>query len=171
MAFGGAFYAFCRAEDLGVRLVPEDFRGPYRPGHAGQAGPSRPAVAHPPPARGRPGLPLRHDHRRAGPGPRRPQPQRLRLRRGRGRPLSPTGTGVSARAALHYAKGEIGLGEPFVVESILGTAFTGPGGADGGLRSVRGRRARGHGRAPASRASREFWIDPADPLRDGFILR
>ena len=26
VAFGGAFYAFCRADDLGVRLVPEEFR-------------------------------------------------------------------------------------------------------------------------------------------------
>jgi proline racemase len=36
---------------------------------------------------------------------------------------SPTGTGVSARSALHFARGEIGIGEPFVVESILGSLF------------------------------------------------
>lgn len=38
---------------------------------------------------------------------------------------SPTGTRVSARAALHDARGELKIGEPFVVESILGTCFTG----------------------------------------------
>ena len=27
VAFGGAFYAYCKAEDLGVRVVPEEFRG------------------------------------------------------------------------------------------------------------------------------------------------
>jgi len=37
---------------------------------------------------------------------------------------SPTGTGVSGRAAIHFARGEIGLGEEIHVESIIGTAFT-----------------------------------------------
>src|SRR5207244_6591518 len=26
VGFGGAFYAYCKAEDLGVRIVPEEFR-------------------------------------------------------------------------------------------------------------------------------------------------
>ena len=34
---------------------------------------------------------------------------------------SPTGSGVSARAALHHAKGELKKGEKITVESILGT--------------------------------------------------
>jgi len=37
---------------------------------------------------------------------------------------SPTGTGVSARLALHYAKGEITDGQHIIIESILGAAST-----------------------------------------------
>jgi trans-L-3-hydroxyproline dehydratase len=37
---------------------------------------------------------------------------------------SPTGTGVSARLALHHAKGEITDGQEIIVESILGSAST-----------------------------------------------
>ena len=38
---------------------------------------------------------------------------------------SPTGTGVSARLALHFAKGEIALGEEIVIESLIGSSFAG----------------------------------------------
>jgi len=83
---------------------------------------------------------------------------------------SATGSGVSARAALHYAKGEIGLGEPITIESILGSTMTvraveqttfGP--YDAIIPEVSGT-AHFTGR-------NEFWFDPKDPLRNGFILR
>src|SRR5205807_1663204 len=35
---------------------------------------------------------------------------------------SPTGTGVSARLAIHHAKGEIAEGQHITIESILGAA-------------------------------------------------
>jgi trans-L-3-hydroxyproline dehydratase len=83
---------------------------------------------------------------------------------------SPTGTGVSARAALLHARGEIALDEPFVVESLIGTCMTG--------RAVEETRAGAHRAvvpevtASASLTGRcEWWIDPQDPLRRGFILR
>jgi proline racemase len=38
---------------------------------------------------------------------------------------SPTGTGVSARVAALHAQGALALGEEIVVESIIGTRFTG----------------------------------------------
>lgn len=38
---------------------------------------------------------------------------------------SPCGTGTSARMACLHARGELGLGEDFVHESMLGTSFTG----------------------------------------------
>jgi proline racemase len=37
---------------------------------------------------------------------------------------SPCGTGTCAEVALRYARGQLGLGEPFVTESIIGTRFT-----------------------------------------------
>jgi proline racemase len=38
---------------------------------------------------------------------------------------SPCGTGTSARLAQLHARGELGVGEDFVNESVLGTRFTG----------------------------------------------
>jgi len=38
---------------------------------------------------------------------------------------SPCGTGTCAEVALRYARGQLGLDEPFVTESIIGTRFTG----------------------------------------------
>ncbi|HUM69556.1 MAG TPA: proline racemase family protein, partial [Chloroflexota bacterium] len=82
----------------------------------------------------------------------------------------PTGTGVSARAALHYARGEIGLRQPFVVESILGTTFTGEvvevvrfGDYTAVIPQITG--------AAHICGQNELLIDPADPLRHGFVLR
>ncbi|MEJ2256152.1 MAG: proline racemase family protein, partial [Woeseiaceae bacterium] len=81
-----------------------------------------------------------------------------------------TGTGVSARAALHFARGEIALGEGFTVESILGTTFTGRveeaahfGGYDAVIPRVTG--------TSHITGRNEILIDPQDPLRHGFILR
>jgi proline racemase len=83
---------------------------------------------------------------------------------------SPTGSGVSARAALHYAKGELQLNEKITIESILGSTMTvraadlmrfGPYDAVipevGGTASITGRN--------------EFYFDPEDPLGHGFIFR
>jgi proline racemase len=168
VAFGGAFYAFCRDEDLGVRLIPEDFRHLINVGMKVKR-----AVAE--------SLPIRH-----------PVAPDLGFLYGTiivGSPQdpahhsrnvcifadgevdrSPTGTGVSARAALHFARGELKKGDIFVVESILGTCFSGriaevtqfgPYAAlipeVTGSASIIGRN--------------EILIDPEDPLRHGFILR
>ena len=38
---------------------------------------------------------------------------------------SPTGTGVSGRLAIHYTRGEIKINESIIVESIIGTKFSG----------------------------------------------
>lgn len=83
---------------------------------------------------------------------------------------SPTGTGVSARMALHYAKGEIKLNESMIIESILGTRFiaspikeTKFGPYNAVIPEVSGE--------AFITGKNEFWIDPADPLKNGFILR
>jgi proline racemase len=83
---------------------------------------------------------------------------------------SPTGTGVSARAALHHAKGELQLNEKITIESIVGSLMTvqaveltkfGP--YDAIIPEVSGT-AWITGRS-------EFYFDPEDPFREGFILR
>lgn len=83
---------------------------------------------------------------------------------------SPTGTGVSGRAAIYHARGELAAGQPFVVESILGTCFKG---------EIVEETTMGPHRAVVPRISgsahicgyNTLLIDPDDPLKDGFILR
>jgi trans-L-3-hydroxyproline dehydratase len=83
---------------------------------------------------------------------------------------SSTGSGVSARAALHYAKGDLPLNESITIESITGSTMTvkatatcayGPYNAVipqvGGSASITGQH--------------EFYFDPEDPFRRGFIFR
>ena len=168
VAFGGAFYAFCRAEDLGVGLKPEDFRRLIDVGMR-----LKKAVME--------SLPIRHPFAAdlgflygtiiVGP-PENPNhhSRNVCVFADGEVDRSPTGTGVSARAALHFARGEIGQDEPFIVESLVGTCFTG-----------RVKETLGFGPYPAviPQVSGSAWITgrnewiihPDDPLRQGFILR
>jgi proline racemase len=83
---------------------------------------------------------------------------------------SPTGTGVSARAALLHDGGDLLAGREIMIESILGTCF--------GVRVVGETRVGGYpavvpevsGEAFATGSS-EFVAEADDPLRDGFIFR
>ncbi|MFT5707351.1 MAG: proline racemase, partial [Oceanospirillaceae bacterium] len=83
---------------------------------------------------------------------------------------SPTGSGVSGRAAIHYARGELALGESITISSILDSRFQvqvqqeieyGPHAAI--IPRVTG--------SAHIAAKCEFIIDPKDPLKDGFIFR
>lgn len=83
---------------------------------------------------------------------------------------SPTGTGVSGRVAMEYAKGNLKLNESMNIESILGTKFNGKcvdvvkfGEYDAVVPEVEG--------TSYITGKHEFLIDPNDPLRDGFIFR
>ena len=168
LAFGGAFYAFVRAQDAGVRCIPEDFRQIIEKGLAIKKAvmADRP-IPHP----FEKDLSFLYGTIFIGP----PQGDGAHSRNvcvfADGEvDRCPTGTGVSARLAIHHARGEIDPGETIVVESIIGSRFTGrivettkfgPYAAVipeiGGTAHITGRH--------------EFLIDPDDPLRDGFILR
>ena len=83
---------------------------------------------------------------------------------------SATGSGVSARAALHFAKGELGLNEKVVIESILGSTMsvrvvntTNFGPHDAVIPEVSG--------IASIIARNEFYFDSQDPFRAGFIFR
>ncbi|MFC2104817.1 proline racemase family protein [Bacteroidota bacterium] len=83
---------------------------------------------------------------------------------------SPTGSGVSARAALHYAKKELQLNEKITIESILGTTMdvevveiTEYGPHKAVIPEVTG--------TAFITGQNEFYFDPADPLKNGFIFR
>jgi proline racemase len=168
IAYGGAFYAFVQARDFGFQLVPEEFSALVDTGRR-----IKTTIKE--------NVDIRHPFKEdlgflygtifIGP----PQDAAHHSRNvcvfADGEvDRSPTGTGVSARAALHFARGEISKDEPFVVESLLGTCFTGRvagttefGGFDAVFPEVTG---------SASLVGRcEWWIDPDDPLRHGFFLR
>jgi trans-L-3-hydroxyproline dehydratase len=168
IAFGGAFYALVRAEDAGVRCLPDDFRQLIEKGIAiKQAVMAARPISHP----FEEDLSFLYGTIFIGP----PQGVGAHSRNvcvfADGEvDRCPTGTGVSARLALHRARGEIDPGETIVVESIIGSRFTGriveettfgPHPAVipeiGGTAHITGRH--------------EFLIDPDDPLREGFILR
>ena len=83
---------------------------------------------------------------------------------------SATGSGVSARAGLHFSKNEMELGEKYTIESILGTTMdvrivktTKYGPYDAIIPEVSG--------TAYITGQNEFYFDPNDPLKNGFIFR
>ena len=83
---------------------------------------------------------------------------------------SPTGTGVSGRMALHYARGQVNVGETMVIESIIGSRFTGSvaevtqiGGLPAVIPRVEG--------SAHIVGKNQLLLDPDDPLLNGFFLR
>ena len=83
---------------------------------------------------------------------------------------SPTGTGVSARLALLHARGEVGIGELVTIESIVGSSFTGKVVATTAVAGHPGIIPQVEGTAHITGRS-ELWLDPADDLGRGFLLR
>jgi len=168
IAYGGAFYALVQSKDLNVGLGPENFRELIDKGMA-----VKNAVTT--------SIEIEHPFERElgflygtiiiGPPREVSNHSRNVCVFANGElDRSPTGTGVSARAAVHYARGDIPLGKKITIESILGTCFTtcaisettlGPHRAIipevAGSASIIGRV--------------EMWIDPDDPLKYGFMLR
>ncbi|MDZ7362197.1 MAG: proline racemase family protein [candidate division KSB1 bacterium] len=168
VAFGGAFYAFCRAEEIGIDLTPANFRQLIDVGMRIKL-----AVMT--------SLPIQHPFEKdlgflygtiiVGP-PHDPKhhSRNVCIFADGEIDRSPTGTGVSARVALHYARGEIKINEPIMIESILGTCFTAEvvettkfGPYDAVIPKVTG--------TAFIIGRNELLIDPDDPLRQGFILR
>lgn len=83
---------------------------------------------------------------------------------------SPTGSGVSGQVAILHARGELGIAEEITIESILGSQFQ---------VSVQQTLQYGPYTAVIPRVQgtahitgkNTFYIDPTDPLQQGFILR
>ena len=168
LAFGGAFYAYVQAADVGLTCTPEDFRAIIARGTAIKRAviASRP-IEHP----FEEDLSLLYGTIFIEP----PRTQGAHSRNvcvfAEGEvDRCPTGTGVSGRLAIHHARGEVSLDEPIVVESIIGTRFTGRvvetttfGPYPAVVPEIEG--------TAHITGRHEFLIDPDDPLRDGFILR
>ena len=135
VAWGGMFYVIADAEELDVRLVPDEGREIARLGEMIRAAaveqlpvvhPENPAIS---------GISI---SQLSGP-PTHPEAHRRNavvVSTGTGdwdKPhtwggaldRSPCGTGTCAKMAALHAKGQLGLGEDFCHESVLGTLFTG----------------------------------------------
>ena len=83
---------------------------------------------------------------------------------------SPTGTGVSARSALEFAKGRLAIGQRIKIESILGSVFTVELKAQCLLADINAVVPRVSGEAFVT-GKHTFLIDPNDSLKQGFIFR
>jgi trans-L-3-hydroxyproline dehydratase len=83
---------------------------------------------------------------------------------------SPTGTGVSGRAAIHHAAGDCGPGDELIIESILGTSFSVKCVAETRVGDVPAVITRVTGSAYMTGEHR-FSMDRADPLKQGFFIR
>lgn len=168
IAFGGAFYAYVQAGEVGLRLVAEEFQTIVDWGKRIKRSIMAESIPQHP---YEPDLSLLYGVIFVGPAHDAAHHSREVCVFADGEvDRSPTGTGVSGRAALHYAKGEISRGDSFVVESILGTTFTGKVVEEtqfgtypavvpevSGTAHIMGRN--------------ELLIDPDDALRYGFLLR
>jgi proline racemase len=168
IGFGGAFYAYCKAEDLGVRVVPDEFRKLIEAGMAVKHSVMESLeISHP----FEEDLGFLYGTMIDGPPLEGGADSRNVCIFAEGEvDRSPTGTGVSGRVALEYAKGRLGVGEPFVIESLIGTRFTGRavrettfGGYPAVVPEVEG--------SASITGRHEFLIAPNDPLKEGFILR
>jgi proline racemase len=169
IAFGGAFYAFIPAAQLGLSITPEQANQLAAAGDViTQAVNTALPIKHPLEEElgflygsiftGPPENPTHHS-------------RNVCIFANTQVDRSPTGTGVSARLALHYAKGEIVANQQIIIESILGAASTFGGRVvellqagpyDAIVPEVSG--------TAFITGQHEFIIDPRDELGRGFFL-
>ncbi len=168
LAFGGGFYAYVRANDLGLSL---DLAGAPALIETGRAiklavvdsGP----IAHPTETE----LGFLYGVIFIGPAQESTHHSRNVCVFADGEvDRSPTGTGVSGRLAIHHARDEIAVGEAITIESILGSTFTcwvaettEFGGRPAVIPEVNG--------TAFITGRTELWLDPTDQLGSGFLVR
>lgn len=170
LAFGGAFYAYVQAEEVGLKaaLSPDQYRALIEKGMAiKQAIMAKGPISHP----YEPDLSFLYGVIFIGPALGKDADSRNVCVFAEGEvDRSPTGTGVSGRMAIHYARGEISLHQPMVIESLIGSRFTGRVVATTEFGPYAAVIPEVEGTAHIT-GRHEFVIDPADPLQKGFILR
>jgi proline racemase len=168
IAFGGAFYAFCMAEELDVPLKPENCARLIHLGRSiKKAVQDSVYITHPLEKE----LGFLYGTIITGPPEKSCNHSRnVCVFADEEVDRSPTGTGVSARAALHYSRGEIKKRETLVIESLIGTEFkvsveevTRFGPYKAVIPKVTG--------SASITGTSRFCFDPDDPLKKGFLLR
>lgn len=167
IGFGGAFYGFVKAEGCGVDLIPEQAQWLAHMGMTiKQSIIDQCSIQHP----FDPELGFLYGTIFVGP-PQKPQSdcRQVCIFADGALDRSPTGTGVSAQLALLASRNLLQDHEPYVVESILGTTFTGRirkrmmyDGRPAIIPEIEGR--------AYITGRHEFVLDPDDPLCHGFLL-
>ena len=168
IAFGGAFYAYVDAEDVDLEIVPANYGRIIDVGmRIKRAVMDGYEIVHP---AGDPGLNFLYGTIMIQKGTDRVHSRNVCVFADGEVDRSPTGTGVSGRAAIHHARGELKPGERITIESLIGTSFevsvaelTQVGDRPAIVPEVRG--------AAHITGKHEFLIDPTDPLRNGVFLR
>ena len=168
VAFGGAFYALVDAASLGLRVVPEETPRLTRLGMEVKRAVERAVeVVHPEEAElfGIYGTIIS-----APPQSGSADGRNITIYAEGAVDRSPCGTGTSAKLASLYAQGRIGLDQPFVHESVIGTTFTGRvlGETQVGSFPAVETEIRGQGFLTGFH---QFVVDPRDPTCEGFLVR
>ncbi len=168
LSFGGAFYAYVNAEECRVKMVPDNYRKMIETGMAiKNAVMKNFEIKHP----FEEDLSFLYGTIFTGPGHTVGVDSRNVCIFAEGEvDRSPTGSGVAGRMAIHFAKGEIAIGEKMKIESILGSQFIGSVIEETTFGPYKAVIPQVEGNAWISGIS-EFVIDPDDPLKYGFILR
>jgi proline racemase len=168
LAYGGAFYAYVQASQVGLKCTPDEFRPLIEKGMAiKRAIMKSRTIPHPFEA----DLSFLYGTIFIAPPTVPGADSRNVCIFAEGEvDRSPTGTGVSGRLAIHFARKELNVMQAMVIESIIGTRFTGRvvettkfGDHDAVIPEVEG--------SAHITGRNEFLIDPEDPLRHGFVLR
>ncbi len=168
IAFGGAFYAYLDAAQVGVDIAPAQFAELVDVGmRIKRAVTEQYEIVHPD---GGEDLNFLYGTILVQPGDGAVHSRNVCIFAEGEVDRCPTGTGVSGRAALLHARGELSLGQPVEIESLIGTSFevaavstTTVGHLPAIVPEVSG--------AAYITGRHEFLIDPDDPLRGGFLLR
>lgn len=168
LGFGGAFYAYVDAESCGVKMIPDDYRNLIEVGGA-----IKKAVIE--------NFPIEHPFEKdlsflygtifVGPAITPGIDSRNVCIFAEGEvDRSSTGSGVAGRMAIHHAKGDIKSDQKMTIESILGSVLTGSVVEETTFGPHKAVIPQVEGRAWINGMA-QFFIDPNDPLKYGFILR
>ena len=169
LAYGGAFYAYIDAGQLGLELTPANYRRLIQAGMQAK----RSVMAS--------SQPVEHPFEKdlsflygvifiGGPVTAGIDSRNVCIFAEGEVDRCPTGSGVSGRLPIHYAQGEIAIGETMTVESITGSVFRGTIVREEKYGPYLAVIPKVEGTAFIT-GQHEFLIDPKDPFRHGFFLR
>lgn len=168
ISFGGSFFAIVKGEKLGVEIAPENAQQLIEVGmNVLKAVNEQIEIQHPT----LPHIKTVDLCEIYGPAKSEDATMQNAVVFGQGQlDRSPCGTGTSAKLATLYAKGQLKMNEDFIYESILQTKFKGKvigetkvGEFDAIIPQITG--------AAYITGHNQFFIDPEDPVKYGFVLK